>query len=311
MKLLVQPDDGVAPLLGAIRHARKSVFIVVFRFDLKELEQALGHAVDRGVTVRALIAHTNRGGEKRLRKLEQRMLAAGIQVARTGEDLVRYHGKMMIVDDALYVLGFNYTKLDAERSRSFGLIAKDAKLVKAATELFECDASRQPFSPSDDRLVVSPENAREVLGSFIKGAKKSLAIYDMNIGDTRMLKLLAERIKAGVDVRVIGKVKQPPEGMGLRKLAKMRLHARTIVRDGARAFIGSQSLRKMELDQRREVGLLVTDGRIARRLQEIFENDWEAAKPKLEPASEEKEKDKDKGRDKEKDKAATASSPSA
>jgi hypothetical protein len=85
--------------------------------------------------------------KKRLRKLEQRLLAAGVQVARTGEDLVRYHGKVMLVDDTLYVLGFNYTRLDAERSRSFGLIAKDNKLVKSATELFECDASRQPFTP--------------------------------------------------------------------------------------------------------------------------------------------------------------------
>jgi phosphatidylserine/phosphatidylglycerophosphate/cardiolipin synthase-like enzyme len=283
MKLLVQPDDGVAPLVNAVRHAKKSVLIVVFRFDLKDLEQALGHAVERGVTVRALIAHTNRGGEKRLRKLEQRLLAAGVQVARTGEDLVRYHGKVMIVDDALYVLGFNYTRLDAERSRSFGLIAQDARLLKSATELFESDASRQPFTPTDDRLVVSPENARAVLGEFIKGTKKSLCMYDMNVADPRMLKLLAERVKAGVDVRVIGKVKQPPEGMGLRKLVKLRLHARMMVRDGSRAFVGSQSLRKMELEQRREVGLIVTDSRIAKRLQETFESDWEAAKPKLEP----------------------------
>ena len=94
MKLLIQPDDGVAPLVSAVRHAKKSVLIVVFRFDLKDLEQALGHAVERGVAVRALIANTNRGGEKRLRKLEQRLLAAGVQVARTGEDRCqREYGK--------------------------------------------------------------------------------------------------------------------------------------------------------------------------------------------------------------------------
>ena len=280
MKLLIQPDDGVAPLVSAVRHAKKSVLIVIFRFDLKELEQALGHAVERGVAVRALIANTNRGGEKRLRKLEQRLLAAGVQVARTGEDLVRYHGKVMLVDDTLYVLGFNYTRLDAERSRSFGLIAKDGKLLKCATELFECDASRQPFTPGDDRLVVSPENSRAVLSEFIKGAKKTLCIYDMNIADPRMLKLLAERIKAGVDVRVIGKVKSPPEGMGLRKLVKLRLHARMMVRDGTRAFVGSQSLRKEELEKRREVGLLINNPTVTRKLMQVFETDWAESAPK-------------------------------
>lgn len=43
----------------------------------------------RGVVVRALIAHTNRGGEERLRKLEQRLLKAGLTVCRTKDDLVR------------------------------------------------------------------------------------------------------------------------------------------------------------------------------------------------------------------------------
>ena len=299
MKLLIQPDDGASQIVQAVRHAKKTVLIVIFRFDLKDLQQALSLAVDRGVTVRALIANTNRGGEKRLRKLEQRFLEDGVTVARTGDDLVRYHGKLMIVDDALYVLGFNFTRLDIERSRSFGLITEDAKLVKAATELFESDASRQPYTPSEERLVVSPENARERLTDFIKSAKRSLCIYDMNVADGRMQKLLQERIKAGVEVRVIGgKVKQLPEGLGLRKLSKMRLHARAMVVDGTRAFIGSQSLRKMELDQRREVGLIVTDSRIAKHIQETFESDWENAKPKQEPEPSEKAK-------------ATAASPSA
>lgn len=283
MKLLVQPEDGVTPLVTAIRSAKTSIHIVVFRFDSKEMEDALAKAVPRGVAVHALIANTNRGGEKRLRKLEQRMLDAGITVARTADELVRYHGKVMVADKKTFVLGFNYTRLDIERSRSFGIVSEDARLVKSVTDLFESDATRQPYSPSDARLVVSPENARSVLGAFIQGAKRSLVIYEMNLSDKRMLKLLQERRKAGVDVRIIGKVSRLPEGVGLRKLSKMRLHVRAIVRDGNRAFVGSQSLRRTELDKRREVGVLITDPRVARKIQKIFEEDWENAKPKQEP----------------------------
>ena len=290
MKLLIQPEDGVTPLVNAVKQATDSIQIVVFRFDSKELEQALAKAVGRGVQVQALIANTNRGGEKRLRKLEQRLLEAGVRVARTADDLVRYHGKVMIADKELFVLGFNFTRLDTERSRSFGIVSSDIRLVKAATDLFDSDVTRQPYAPSDDRFVVSPENAREVLGGFIQGAKRTLCIYDIGVGDTRMLKLLQERIKAGVDVRVIGKISKPPEGMGLRKLSKLRLHARAMVSDGTRAFVGSQSLRKAELDKRREVGVIVTDDRIARRIQQTFDEDWENAKPKLEPEPVEKEK---------------------
>src|SRR5262249_39338380 len=57
------------------------------------------------------------------------------------------------------------------------------------------------------------------------------------------------------------------------------LHTRTIVRDSDRIFLGSQSLRATELDQRREVGLIFRDARIAGRLAQLFDEDWEAAEP--------------------------------
>ena len=77
VKLIVQPDAGIVPVVQAVRRAKKLVDICIFRFDRSELERELEAAVRRGVKVRALIAHTNRGGESRLRKLEQRLLAAG------------------------------------------------------------------------------------------------------------------------------------------------------------------------------------------------------------------------------------------
>ena len=69
MKLLVQPDDGATPLVKAIQGACTSVDILIFRFDRRDIERALLNAVGRGVRVRALIAYTNRGGEKNLRAL--------------------------------------------------------------------------------------------------------------------------------------------------------------------------------------------------------------------------------------------------
>ena len=83
--------------------------------------------MQRGVQVRALIAHTNRGGEARLRKLEQRLLAAGVQVSRTADDLLRYHAKFMVADSTLHLFGFNFTKLDIDKSRSFAISTRDAQ----------------------------------------------------------------------------------------------------------------------------------------------------------------------------------------
>jgi phosphatidylserine/phosphatidylglycerophosphate/cardiolipin synthase-like enzyme len=278
VKLLIQPDDGLAPVLKAVRKARKTIDIVIFRFDLYELEEALEAAVARNVVVRALIAHTNRGGEKTLRKLEMRLLKSGVIVARTADDLPRYHGKMMIVDGTLYVFGFNFTKLDIVKSRSFGVTTRDKQLVKEALSLFEADTVRQPYVPSNQRLVVSPETSRPRLSAFIKGTKKELLIYDEAVTDNAIQKLLVDRIKAGVRIRVIGKVEKTIDGMVTRKLAGLRLHVRAMVRDGKAAFVGSQSLRRLELDGRREVGVLINDARIAQRIRSVFDADWKAAR---------------------------------
>ena len=121
--------------------------------------------------------------------------------------------------------------------------------------------------------MVSPENAREALIAFVKGAKRQLLIYDVNIQDPVFMKLLAQQAAAGIEVRVIGKCKGC-KGIDVRPLRSMRLHVRAIVRDGARAFVGSQSLRRIELDKRREVGVLITNGAVARQIRSIFEADW-------------------------------------
>ncbi len=109
---------------------------------------------------------------------------------------------------------------------------------------------------------------------FIKSAKKQLLIYDMKVSDRQMIKLLQERVKAGVDVRIIGKIGKKGEGLTVEKMPGMRLHVRAMLRDGQEMFLGSMSLRALELDKRREVGVIVKERAAARQFREVFEEDW-------------------------------------
>src|SRR5262249_24880947 len=47
------------------------------------------------------------------------------------------------------------------------------------------------------------------------------------------------------------------------------------LRDGVQAFIGSQSLRESELDERRELGIIFRDQAVIARLLKTFEHDWD------------------------------------
>jgi cardiolipin synthase len=278
LKLLIQPGDGIDRLVKGIKKAKKSVEIVIFRFDRDELERAMVEAVQDGIFVHALITFTNRGGEGHLRKLEMELLEKGVSVARTAGDLVRYHGKMMLIDrKELYLLAFNFTHLDMDHSRSFGIITRNRSLVQEAGKLFDADTKRQNYSAGYSKFLVSPVNARKELTRFLKGAKRELLIYDLKVSDRAMLRILEERRDAGVEVRLIGEVSRGR--LPARSMGRLRLHTRTILRDRQDAFVGSQSLRQVELDARREIGIIFRNRSVVSTLVRTFEEDWAASEP--------------------------------
>ena len=298
MELIIEPKDGIGPLVAAIKKATKQIDITIFRFDLRELQRALESAVTRGVKVHALIAHTSGSGEKRLRKLELELLNAGVTVSRTDDELRRYHYKMLLIDrETLYTQGFNYTRLDIEKSRSMAVATKNKSMVSEAIKLFEADATRQPYTANNDSFLVSPENARTGLARFIKSAKKELLIYDMKVSDRQMIKLLQDRVKAGVDVRILGKMGKRAEGLTCEKMPVMRLHLRAMLRDSQEMFLGSMSLRALELDKRREVGVIVKERAAAKQFRDVFEEDWAQTESGKRAAKDKEKKEKDEKRE--------------
>jgi len=275
MQVIIQPRDGIEPFLEGIRQAEESVEIILYRLDRLEIEQELVAATARGVHVHALVTYTNKEDLKEIRKLERRLAERGVKVTRTAEDLVRYHTKMMIIDRrTLYLLTFNFTFLDIHHSRSFGVITDKHNLIAEAVRLFEADVNGQSNRVEAEHFVISPVNSRRRLSEFILGAKKQLLIYDGKLTDSRMIRLLESQADAGVEIKVIGAMSRTALGVEVRGMPLIRLHAQAIIRDGREVFFGSQSLRKVELDQRREVGMITSDAGAVRSFKVIFEMDW-------------------------------------
>lgn len=275
MQLIIQPRDGIEPLLDAIKNAQESVEIIIYRMDRLEIEQALVEASARGVKVHALITHTNREDLKEIKKLERRLSDRGVSITRTAEDLVRYHGKMMIIDRRqLFLLTFNFTFLDIHHSRSFGLITDTPHLVEEAVSLFEADTLRMGNHAHFEHFVVSPINSRKKISDFLHGTQKQLLIYDGKLTDAQMIKHLENLAKAGIEIKVIGQIDKRVKGIEVRKMPLIRLHVQAIIRDGKEVFFGSQSLRKVELDERREVGLITDDIEAVKSFSIMYEMDW-------------------------------------
>jgi phosphatidylserine/phosphatidylglycerophosphate/cardiolipin synthase-like enzyme len=89
-------------------------------------------------------------------------------------------------------------------------------------------------------------------------------------------------------VRLIGHTRRLSSDLPIEKYCGRRLHVRAIIRDGRSAFVGSQSLGRVELDARREIGLIVQDARVVRTIQAIFESDWKGANGRARHVGEER-----------------------
>ena len=135
--------------------------------------------------VRALIAHTNRGGEKSLRKLELRLLEAGrhrrahrrrpAALSRQDDDRRRRRSTSS---------ASTTPSSTSSKSRSFGIVTtRHAAGQGGDARCSRPTARASPTRRDYDRLVVSPESSRELLTEFIEGAKKQLLIYDAKVSD--------------------------------------------------------------------------------------------------------------------------------
>ncbi len=238
VKLIIQPDEG----LTTARSGRQEREAIDRHRDLplrpsRAREGARRGGGSRGVAVRALIAHTNRGGEKNLRKLEMRLLAAGVIVARTADDLTRYHSKMMIVDDTLYVLGFNlhaarYRAKPELRRRHVATSAWSRRPRRSSPPTVR----RQPYKPGHDRFVVSPESSRRAADGLYLSRRKKAAAHlrrqDLGSDDDPRARGAAEGRRRDPHHR------QGGEGAGRRRDAQARRPAAARSRDRPRRHDG-------------------------------------------------------------------------
>lgn len=281
VSLIIQPGDSFFPIVGAIDSATQSIKMTIFRMNDPIVKDALRNAVTRGVKVEILVAIDSKGWIKRNKKLTEDLAKLGVEVKaqRADKDKIkRYHYKFMLVDHShSMILTFNPTQKNLHYTRDFGVIIRDEEITEELRRLFDADWNKQKFTPATSPLVISPYNSRERLIQLLKSATQSIRILDAKINDTEVVGVLAKQAAAGVDIKIISRMSDLPNllpNLEVRKLARYKLHAKCIVVDGKRFFLGSQNLRAVSLDQRRELGIIIEDQAIAGRIERVFTEDW-------------------------------------
>jgi phosphatidylserine/phosphatidylglycerophosphate/cardiolipin synthase-like enzyme len=290
--VFIQPGDGRASLLDEIEAARHSIDLEIYIVTDEPILTALEAAHRRGVVVRVILEQHPFGGDGRQPEIFARLERAGIAV-RWGNPVFRFtHIKAMVVDDTvLVVMNQNLTAASFAGNREFGVVTTRPAAVQTATAIFAADWERGA-EPDSDPLVVSPTNARSSLLALIASAEQSLDLYAEVLRDEEFLAALAEAAARGVRVRLLvspgpdfaaERARLAAAGIEVRLLTVLYVHAKLIVADGARAFVGSQNLSATSLDLNRELGIVLDDPVSLARLARTFEIDFRSAAPEAMP----------------------------
>jgi phosphatidylserine/phosphatidylglycerophosphate/cardiolipin synthase-like enzyme len=248
-RVVASPQECRDAVLDAIRGAKRSLVLSLFRCNDKEIFRELARAHARGVEVEALVTARAEGSAKKLDKLRKKLLEAGTLVRIYADPVVKYHAKYLVADEGpAIVASLNFTKKCFSRTLDALVVTYDPAVVSGLRALMAADSAMQPLPPSlPARLIVGPEGARAQLTGLIRGATSSIRLLDAKLADPAFVSLLAERRAAGLRVDVLDR----------KSYGDLKSHGKVCLIDDRIAVVGGLALAAMSLDFRREVAMTV------------------------------------------------------
>ena len=259
-RLVLDPVERKAALLGVIGAAKRRLVLSLFRCDDFSVLDALAAALERGCEVEAVLTKRAKGGKRRLKKLWGALEEMGAVVTRYVDPVVKYHAKYLLADGRTAIITtLNPTRKCFTRTWDAVLVTEDASVVKGLQTLFKADAAGLPLPsrpPVGRRLIVGPERSRPEIRALIESAKHSIRILDHKLSDPDVVALLRERRAQGITVSVLGK--HPMGGL--------LPHGKMMIIDEQRAVLGSTALSTLSLDFRREVSVVIHEPALVKQL---------------------------------------------
>jgi len=297
VQVFVEPDARERPILDAIAGAQKSIWLEIYLLTDRNVIRGLEEAANRGIDVRVMLEpHPFGGGGSPARTMDE-LKAAGATVEATNPSFALTHEKGMIIDGATaFIMTSNFTRSalggssgsSGYSNREYDIVDTNAADVQTVSAIFQADWQRATAQFNDPNLVVSPVNARNDFIGLINSAHYTLLIEAEEMNDQAIEQALSVAARRGVHVQVILPAPQGSSGdsnsqgintikqggVEVREDAHLYMHAKIILVDGQKAFVGSENISTQSLDSNRELGIIVSDQGVLRTLQQTFQQDW-------------------------------------
>ncbi len=298
VRMFVEPEAGDHSITSAIVGAQKSVWVEMYLLSDRNVIKALEEVAHKGIDVRVMLEmHPYGGGASAQRVLDQ-LLAAGVKAQPSDSSFTLTHEKGMIIDSTTaYIMTSNFTRAAlggtsggkaGTKNREYDIVDSNTQDVQAVITIFNADWNHTTAQFNDPNLVVSPVNSRNAFTSLISSARHSILLEGEEMQDSAIEQALVNAAKRGVQVQIIlpsarsGSSDSNSEGISTIKQGGVKvkedpllyMHAKIIVVDGQKAFVGSENISAQSLDKNRELGIVVADRSVLTTLQQTFQQDW-------------------------------------
>jgi phosphatidylserine/phosphatidylglycerophosphate/cardiolipin synthase-like enzyme len=272
-------------VLDLIASARASLWMEMYLLSDARAIDALAARAQAGCDVRVALDPAPYGDETGNEGAFAALGAAGVAVRWSSPRFTYTHAKAFTVDHArLVVMTLNLSGAGLAGNREYVAVNDDRADVDAAEALFQADATGAAAGGSA-RVVTSPDGSRATLAALVAGATRTLDIETEELTDQAIVQALLAARARGVAVTLVW---PGPAGSGapfatlatagvtVRATASPGIHAKTLVADQARAYVGSVNLSPTSLDANREIGLLLDgpqDRAVAAQLASTVDGD--------------------------------------
>ena len=286
VSLSIEPQAGRSVILDEINSAKSEILVEVYLLSDKTIIEALKDAKARGISVDVMLEEHPFGGGNLNNATEKELVSAGISVEWANPAFSLTHEKAIIIDGKkAFILSQNLTTSSFSKNREYDILDTNIKDVQEIRTIFIDDWQRKSFTQSSPNLVISPNSSRKILTSFIQKSTKSIDIEIEDIEDGNIISLLSSKVKT-IPVRLIAPTLSQinsnntalmalqKEGVLIKTLASPYMHAKLILSDNTKAFVGSVNLSTQSLDKNRELGIILSDQKIIKKLSDTFSSDW-------------------------------------
>ena len=297
-RIIVQPDEGTAPVVELIDSATKTLRVKQFTLTDPDIMSALIRAHSRGVVVRVMLNPHRSSGDRANDESFAALRKAGLKMEWANPAFAVTHEKSVVIDDTVALIAtFNMCTKYFTETRDYGIVTSHKQQVDEVIVGFEADWHRKTFEPGgENELLWSSNNARPNMAWFIDAAEDELLIQHPKFVDVSIVERIAAARDRGVKIDLLCGGKHgisdwdvldtfaslrllDRAGVKVRRQKHLKLHAKLLIADDKRALVGSMNIDRSAFDLRRGLGVITHEPAVLKTLRKTFEHDWHEAKP--------------------------------